>query len=116
VARVDGYQVKFTHRGSWKTNLWVTGVEPVVIPVAWKSDWNGKSLVVWFKTEAEADSMLARSERFRVAIAFKNANGSTSSNNIIAILWVKPVEKITGEHHPKLQCEIEARAKPSDSP
>ena len=113
MARVDGFEVRFTHRGSWKADLLAPGEEADVVPVAWKTDWLGGSLFVWFKDEREVDRLLATGEPFRVAIAYKNANGSTSANNITAIVWVLPVEK---SPLPRLglHCHVEARAKPGD--
>lgn len=114
MARVDGFEVSFTHRGSWRANLLALGKDAEVIPVAWRTDMVGKTILVWFKTEKEADQKLAAGSRFRIAVAYKNSNGSASSNNITGIFWVTPVEKQLDDHHPKLACIVEARAKASD--
>jgi hypothetical protein len=114
MAKVDGFEISFTHRGSWKADLLAPGKDSEVIPVAWNTDWKNKSLLVWFKSDGEADTRLAAGHRFRVAVARKNSDGSTSSKNISGVLWVSPIEKNLDEHHPRLLCTVEARAKPSD--
>ena len=114
MARVDGFDVKFTHRGSWKASLLVLGKCVAEIPVAWQTDRSGNTILVWFKTHNEACERLTAAKRFRIAVATKNANGSTNSSNITGIFWVIPIEVRLDGHHPRLFCEVEARAKPSD--
>jgi hypothetical protein len=114
MARVGGFEISFTHRGSWKADLLAPGKEPDVIPVAWQTDYDfhTKRLLVLCKTAAEADALLAR-DRFRVALATKNPDGSASAQKISQIFWVTPVGR---SDRPRLgvHCIVEGRASPSD--
>lgn len=111
---VDGFEVAFTHRGSWKAALSAPSMLPDTIPVAWKSDYlrtDGQwQLFIWFKDPEEVNSLMSAGGSFRVALATKNEDGSTASKNIIGVFWVTPVSKSPSPRL-GLHCLVESRAK-----
>lgn len=113
MAKVDGFNVQFSHRGAWTADLLAPGKEVAVIPVAWDKDFDvkAKTLFVWLKKEEEVASYMGR-ERFRAAVA-RWSNGAGSSENITGIFWAKPM---IASSAPKqgVMCSIEGRAKPGD--
>jgi hypothetical protein len=65
---VDGFDLKFTSRTSWKAERRRNGELLDVVPVAWANDWrqaDGPFLGVWLRNGQE----LTRPEPFIVAVA-----------------------------------------------
>lgn len=116
MAKVDGFHVQFTHRGSWKADLLPPGRPAEVIPVTWKADWDREkgTIFVWLKKPEEVQTYMQMTAGFRIAVGVKNADGGTSAENIIGIFWVKPLHPST-EERTGLTCTMERRAKPGDT-
>lgn len=113
MAKVDGFHVQFTHRGSWKADLLAPGKEAEVIPVTWTKDWHRDegTVFVWLKKPEEVEDYASRITGFKIAVAIKEG-GSASSNNIIGIFWVDP---IAPSDDPRgVLCKMKKRLKPAD--
>jgi hypothetical protein len=108
---IDGYEVAYTHRGSWKASRTLNGVHLDDVPVAWSSDWVPPSLTVLFKTPEEAELILSLGKPFVVAVATKKDDGSSSSSNINGLFRVQPLSAV-GEAGVK--CEVLLRVKASE--
>lgn len=111
---INGYDVTYTHRASWKANRSYKGNVIDKVPVAWDRDWiklPGKppSLVVWFENPKEASERLSAGIQFVVAVAKKVETGSSSAN-IHGLFDVAPVE-LTAD--PKaVRCTVLAKSMP----
>jgi hypothetical protein len=109
VVIINGYELAYLHRGSWKARRSVRGIVLDEIPVAWDKDWTqGKPpvLKVWFKDFGEALSLINSNQPFTVAVA-KRKPGGASSEDINRLFEVKPVQALPdqdGLHG--LLCEI----------
>ena len=114
MAKVDGFTIAFSHRGSWTADLLEPGSEVEVIPVAWRTDYDHskKELFIWLKKSDDVITYMKRA-RFRVAIAFKKPDGSGSSENITGIFWVKPLQA-SGHPRQGILASVECRSKPGD--
>jgi len=114
MAKVDGFEVRFAHRGAWKADLLPPGKESRVIPVTWKEDWDPKTgtVVVWFKTPQEINDYMAQEDGFSIAIAVKDPSGQASSDNIIGIFSVKPIRR--SDDPQGVLCKIGKRLRPAD--
>lgn len=72
---VDGFEIAYTSRTSWKANIWEKGKLVAVAPVTWRNhcsrDPETKQLrqTVWFQKEAELLEALDSKTPFVVAIA-----------------------------------------------
>ena len=112
MAKVDGFHIQFTHRGSWKADLLAPGKEVEVIPVTWTKDWDRKkgTVFVWLKKLEDAHHYAALANGFRIAVAIKEG-GSASSENIIGIFWVTPIS--ASEDPIGVLCKMEKRVRPS---
>lgn len=97
MAKVQGFDVEYTHRGSWKANLRAPGKEPVIIPVAWDTDRAREAprLTVWFKDAKEIDTYLSAQSLFLVAVAQKKLGGTRGarSADISRIFLAEPLER-----------------------
>ncbi|WAP70116.1 hypothetical protein [Jiella pelagia] len=96
VASIDGYDLAYTHRGSWKAHRIFRGKIIDEIPVAWTRDYaagNPPSLIVWFKDENEAGNRLATKGQFVVALSEKKLGGA-SAKDIRRLFEVSPVETV----------------------
>lgn len=107
---ISGYDVAYSHRGSWKATRNYKGSKIDEIPVAWDEDWmKGKppTLKVWFKDFTEATSLFNAGNTFPVAIARKRL-GSASSDDIHRLFLVKPIEALPDAEGPRggLLCEV----------
>lgn len=73
--KVDGFELEFTSRTSWKANRYVNRTLIDTVPVAWtkgfRHDKASKTTLaeVWYQNPADLQSMLARSEPFVIALA-----------------------------------------------
>lgn len=115
MAKVDGFNVQFSHRGAWTADLLPPGKDKQVIPVTWTKDWDRKAgtVLVWLKKEEDIPSFLEKKDGFLVAIARKNEDGSGASENIIGIFLVKPIEA-SYEPRQGVICTVEKRVRPGD--
>jgi hypothetical protein len=94
VNTVNGFDVAYTHRGSWKAHRRLKGTIVDEIPVAWDRDWKAgqpPSLIVWFEDPEEAAGRLAAGAEFTVAVA-KKTGLSASSANINGLFKVLPIQ------------------------
>ena len=114
MAKVDGFTISFTHRGSWTADLLAPGKEVEVVPVVWKTDYQmkEKTLFMWLKRPEEVAAFM-KLPRFRVAMAFKNSDGSGSAENITGIFWVRPLDASPPPRQGVI-CAVEGRSKASD--
>jgi hypothetical protein len=115
VAKVDGFNIQFSHRGSWTADILAPGKPMETIPVCWRDDYdfNNRTIFVWLKKQEEVDRYMAQTNGFRIAIGSKNKDGSTSADNIGGIFHVKPLER-SDEERIGLTCQVEGRVKASD--
>lgn len=115
MAKVDGFNVLFSHRGAWTADLLAPGKVKQVIPVTWTKDWDRKAgtALVWLKKKDDVPVFMSKKDGFLVAIARKNEDGSGSSENIIGIFLVKPVEE-SFDPRQGVICAVEKRVKPGD--
>jgi hypothetical protein len=123
MARIDGYDVTYTHRGRWKAYRRYRGDIVDAIPIAWDLDWTaGKppSLLVGFETIDEALERLKAGEHFDVALAKKPPRESgrkhiASSKDIYGLFKVRPMEIVPVPHRslPKLRCDVIERCPPA---
>jgi hypothetical protein len=111
MARVGGFEVAYTHRGSWKAKRSLNGHEIDEIPVAWRSDWV-EILAVWFKDQTEVQARIAERHPFIVALAPKRADGSSSSEDIIGLFEVLPLEATS--QGKGIRCSVVRRITASD--
>lgn len=92
---VDGYEVAYTHRGSWKASMHLHGHHIADIPIAWDRDLSGRkageqTLLVWFEKPTEAAAILQAKDRFVAALS-KWADGKGRTENIKGLFLVTPV-------------------------
>ena len=116
MAKVDGFNIAFTHRGSWKADLLAPGKEVEIVPVTWTKDWDRQkgTVFVWLKKPEDVDHYMGLSKGFRIAIAIRDASRSASSNDIIGIFAVEP---LTRSDDPRgITCKLIKRLKPADIP
>jgi len=115
LAKVDGFNIQFTHRGSWTADILAPGKALETIPVCWRDDYDYKSatIFVWLKKQEEVAHFMAQTDGFRIAIGSKNKDGSTSAENIGGVFFVKPLEP-SKEDRIGLTCKVEGRVKASD--
>ena len=70
---VDGFDLSFTSRTSWKAEVRRNGEVVDVVPVTWTKGWqrrgNENYLEVWFRNADELTTYSKRTEPFLVAIA-----------------------------------------------
>jgi hypothetical protein len=93
---VDGYDVIYTHRGSWKANRSHAGKVIDVVPVAWDRDYvfgDPPLLIIWFQDPQEASRLLHANVPFVAALATKKPGGA-SSRDIKRLFVVEPVEEV----------------------
>src|SRR4051812_8179776 len=70
----DGFEMKFTHRSSWKGNIYRLGRLIEVVPVTWTKGWTKKAdgtvhLEVWFRDKIELQARALDPSPFHVALA-----------------------------------------------
>lgn len=107
---IRGYDVTYTHRGSWYAHVSKGDRIFAEVPVAWVSDYvprpPGKpELGVWFKEDGKAAAVLAAGASFPVALTSKNADGSGSSDNIRNLFEVMPLGPT--DEDKKILCRVE---------
>jgi hypothetical protein len=93
---VDGYDLSYVHRGSWKANRSYRGEVVDQVPVAWRRDYTpGKPplLKIWFKDVNEAEQRLQTGEPFVAALAIKKPGGA-SATAIQRLFEVMPTEVV----------------------
>ncbi|MBV9629586.1 MAG: hypothetical protein JO230_15930 [Xanthobacteraceae bacterium] len=70
--KVDGFELRFTGRTSWKAERRCRGAVIDVIPVTWTKGWSktseGTFLQVWFRNADDREQYLDRREPFVVAV------------------------------------------------
>jgi hypothetical protein len=124
VNTIHGYDVGYTHRGSWKAYRRRHGHLLDEVPVAWDSDWRPgqprPSLKVWFQDPDEAHERLKTGKSFVAALARKIAGSSSSSSkNIYGLFEVIPVELHLSECgrglKPALFCTVVGRCGPAEN-
>src|SRR5690349_21600943 len=94
MSKIQGYEVDYKHRGSWRAYRRFKGQIVDEVPVAWDTDWTaGKppSLAVWFQDAFEAKARLEAGVPFVVAVA-KKKPASASSKDINRLFEVMPIE------------------------
>ncbi len=71
--KVDGFDLKYTSRTSWKAARRQNGTLIDVVPVTWTKGWSttdaGPLLEVWFQKSNEMEEHRNRREPFVVAVA-----------------------------------------------
>lgn len=100
---IKGYDVAYTHRGSWRAYRRVKGTLLDEVQVAWDTDWaagNPPSLVVYFPNPLEATATMEAAVSFVVAVAKKRAGGA-SSKDIHGLFEVMPVELVRDQNRPQ---------------
>jgi len=115
--RLAGYDISYTHRGSWKANLRHRGkVVLEAIPVAWDTDLRRDhakqpTLGIWFKDKDEAKQRLALDVSIAVALA-KKTETDASAENISNIFEVTPIDVADNTH--LLTCLVNGPWQPKD--
>ena len=110
VHTVDGYDIAYSRRGSWKADRSFRGEVLDQVPVAWDRDYQpGKPpfLTIWFQGLNEAADRLAAGIPFIAALATKKPDGA-AARDINRLLKVSPI-KIAAEFYEKrsgLLCEV----------
>jgi hypothetical protein len=72
---VDGFELKFTSRTSWKARVWLPGGKAVAddVPVTWKDGWRFEDRKffqrVWFRKADELEAHKSSRKPFLVAVA-----------------------------------------------
>lgn len=70
--KVDGFDLEYTGRRTWKATRSIAGKAIDVVPVAWAQDWELREkeiyLKVWYTDEGEAMSTSERTDPFPVAL------------------------------------------------
>jgi hypothetical protein len=95
LAKVNGFEIAYTNRGSWKAHRSINGKVIDEIPVAWDKDYEAGAppkLTIWFKNPREAELAFGRGS-FVSAIAKKRPD-SASSEDITNLLEVKPIQLV----------------------
>ncbi len=117
VATIDGFDIAYTHRGSWKANRIFRGKTVDEIPVAWKEDYRtgapGPSLTIWFKDENEAGERLAAGIKFVAALSQKKSGGASAAD-ILRLYEVEPLETVAPVKGTKsgLRCAVVGKCQP----
>jgi hypothetical protein len=115
MAKVDGFNVFFSHRGAWTADLLAPGKEKEVIPVTWTKDWNRQAgtLFVWLKRSSDVERYMSLTEGFPVAIGRYNEHGGASAEDIVGIFFVVPLDASTEPIG--IACKVIRRVKPTDA-
>ncbi len=102
-SKIRGYDVAFTHRGSWRAYRRLRGVIVDEVPVAWSTDWvpaKPPKLTVWTKDPLEARALVDSGRPFVVAVAQKKGN-NVRSDDISGLFDVIATETISSPYHPE---------------
>lgn len=113
---IDGYEVAYTHRGSWKASMHLDGHHLADIPIAWDRDLSGReagkqTLLVWFERPVEAARILETKEQFVAALS-KWADGKGRTENIKGLFLVVPSSAT--DDPTCLLCNVLGRVRASD--
>ncbi|WP_455269295.1 hypothetical protein [Rhizobium herbae] len=108
--KLNGYDIAYTHRGSWTANLSYRGRLLETIPVAWTRDYATPMLTVWFKDVDEAARRLAEGVPFKVALS-RREDGGASVQNIVNLFLVFPQEvgETDGRPRSRLICRVDSK-------
>jgi hypothetical protein len=104
--RIDGFDLKFTNRNSWKAyRNSIDGKLIDTIPVTWRRDYerkaNGNFLTVWFRDAADRRTYRTRQEPFVVALAQEKDKTAEplEFKHFAALFLVRATGKLRGRKH-----------------
>jgi hypothetical protein len=102
-SKIRGYDVAFTHRGSWRAYRRLRGAIVDEVPVAWNTGWKSSkppTLTFWTKDPLEARALVESGRPFVVAVAQKKGP-SVRSDDISGLFDVIATEAISSPYHPE---------------
>jgi hypothetical protein len=108
---IRGFDVVYTHRGSWTAHVRKRGRILAEVPIAWASDYVAKTdhgkpeLGVWFKAASEAGERLRAGAAFAVALTRPTPDGAGSSDNISNLFEIVPLRP--GNDPKMIICRVE---------
>ena len=108
---VEGLDLRFTSRTSWKAEVSAPGFEPLIAPVTWTSVFRREGsitkLEVWFQNSADLQAHLASVDPFVIALAEPNnwAEGEpTSFKRFNGVFLVRSLGEIATSK--SIECQV----------